>query len=126
MIDGSIIEAGEDYVMFIKDETIDPAQKNIKIGRSKELTKGYGLPSPPITGDYWAEGPTATKIGDRWVVYFDKYTNHEMGAVASTDLEHWKDISDKISFPQGTRHGTVFKVTNKEFSKLKDYADLSP
>ncbi len=49
-----------------------------------------------------------------------------MGAVASTDLEHWNDISDKISFPQGTRHGTVFKVTKKEFSKLKDYADLSP
>lgn len=33
-----------------------------------------------------------------------------MGAVSSPDLKQWNNISDKISFPEGTRHGTVFKV----------------
>lgn len=120
VIDGTIKKVEDEYVMFIKDETIDPAQKNIRITRSKNLTEGYGPASPPITGDYWAEGPTVTQVGEEWIVYFDKYIEHEMGAVASTDLVHWTDISDQISFPKGTRHGTVFKVTQQEFLKLKE------
>lgn len=126
VIDGSLIKVGEEYLLFIKDETIDPAQKNIKITRSSELTAGYGPPSEPITGDYWAEGPTATKVEKQWVVYFDKYTDHQMGAVSSTDLENWKDISGEISFPEGTRHGTVFKVTKQEFSIFHKYMAYPP
>src|SRR5690606_300028 len=73
VIDGSIVKSGEDYLLFHKDETINPPQKNIRISRSKQLTEGYGAPSEPITGDYWAEGPTIMKVGDLWMVYFDKY-----------------------------------------------------
>ena len=121
VIDGSLIKVGEEYLLFIKDETIDPSQKNIKITRSNELTGGYGPPGNPITGDYWAEGPTVTKVGKQWVVYFDKYIDHQMGAVSSTDLVNWKDISEEVSFPEGTRHGTVFKVTKQEFSNFRNY-----
>lgn len=125
VIDGTIIKKEDDYVMFIKDETVEPAQKNIRITRSKDLKKGYGPVSAPITGEYWAEGPTVTKVSEQWIVYFDKYIDHEMGAVASTDLVHWEDISEQISFPEGTRHGTVFKITEQEFLKLKDFIDSS-
>ncbi len=41
-----------------------------------------------------------------------------MGAVESTDLKNWKDISNKISFTGGVRHGTVFKVPHKLAKKL--------
>ena len=36
-----------------------------------------------------------------------------MGAVESNDLKNWTDISDKISFTGGVRHGTVFRVPKK-------------
>ncbi len=85
---------------------------------SKKPTKGWGDASAPITGDYWAEGPTVAKVGNEWVVYFDKYRDKKYGAVASPDLINWKDISDKISFPGGTRHGTVFKVSKAEYLAL--------
>jgi beta-xylosidase len=114
VIDGTLIKVDGTYVLFVKDETREPAQKNIRIARSHQLTGKYGPSGPPITGDYWAEGPTVAKVGDRWIVYFDKYIDHEMGAVASTDLENWEDISDIISFPEGTRHGTAFKITKAE------------
>ena len=39
-----------------------------------------------------------------------------MGAMASKNLLEWTDISDQISFPEGTRHGSVFKV-NKNILK---------
>lgn len=119
VIDGTIVKEGNEYVMFIKDETIEPAEKNIRITRSNQLPGGFGPASPPITGDYWAEGPTAIQIGEQWLVYFDKYMDKKMGAVASKDLLHWEDISDQVRFPAGMRHGTVFKVTAEEFLKLK-------
>lgn len=111
VIDGSLIQADGNYILFLKDETRYPPEKNIRIATSENLTKNYSSASEPITGDYWAEGPTPAKIGDHWVVYFDKYIDHRMGAVRSTDLVNWEDISDQIHFPEGTRHGTVFKVS---------------
>jgi hypothetical protein len=104
--------------MFLKDETRYPPQKNIRIATSKELTKGYSKPSNPITGSYWAEGPTAVKIGNQWIVYFDKYMEHKYGAVTSTDLVNWTDVSDKIQMPKGIRHGTVFIITKDELTRL--------
>ncbi len=118
VIDATIQQDGNRYVMFLKDETKKPPQKNIRLAFSNTLTAGYGKPSAPITGDYWAEGPTVIKTGNEWIVYFDKYTKHSYGAVSSPDLINWTDVSDRISFPQGTRHGTVLKITRPEFEKL--------
>ncbi len=120
VIDATVAKAGHRYIMFLKDETLKPvAQKNLRVAFSDHLTGGYSSPSAPITGKYWAEGPTAISIKGRWIVYFDKYTEHKYGAVASSDLQHWTDISDEVNFPQGTRHGTVFAVTRKEFEAMK-------
>ena len=118
VIDASIQQEGKKFIMFLKDETKTPPQKNIRMATSKSLYRNYSQPSAPITGKYWAEGPTAIKIGESWIVYFDKYTEHKYGAVTSTDLINWIDISDKVSFPKGTRHGTVFTITKEEFGKL--------
>ena len=118
VIDATIIRDKKENVMFLKDETKTPPQKNIRIARSNTLTGSYSAPTAPITGDYWAEGPTVAKIDNSWVVYFDKYTKHTMGAVQSTDLVNWTDISDKVSFPKGTRHGTAFRVPIAVLNKL--------
>jgi len=121
VIDATILKNGKEYVMFLKDETKKPvAKKDLHIATSKKLTKGYGKPSPAITGKYWAEGPTAIKMGEEWVVYFDKYTSGRYGAVTSTDLVNWKDISDKIVMPKGIRHGTVFKISAAQFKIINN------
>jgi hypothetical protein len=120
VIDATIQKVGrKKYVMFLKDETLKPPHKNLHTATSKHLTKGWSNPSPSITGNYWAEGPTSVKIGDEWIVYFDKYRDHKYGAIASKDLQHWSEVSDKISLPPGIRHGTIFKITREEFEKLK-------
>lgn len=117
VIDATILFHEGKFIMFMKDETLNPPQKNIRIAYADQLTGPYSAPSVPITGDYWAEGPTVLRKDGMWIVYFDKYKDGKYGAVTSTDLEHWNDISDQISFPEGTRHGTVFTVKN---SLLKD------
>ncbi|MCU7551199.1 glycoside hydrolase family 43 protein [Chitinophagaceae bacterium LB-8] len=118
VIDATILKDGKRYVMFLKNETRYPVEKNIRVATAKKLKGPYSAPSKAITGNYWAEGPTAIKIGNQWLVYFDIYRDHAYGAVTSTDLVNWTDISDKVEFPKGTRHGTVFSVSKKEFENL--------
>jgi predicted GH43/DUF377 family glycosyl hydrolase len=113
VIDGTIQKIDGVYTMFLKNEVLTPdPEKNIRIATSNSLAGGYSLPSEPITIN-WVEGPAAIKIKDKWIVYFDKYTKHKMGAIISSDLKNWTDISDKINFPKGTKHGTVFKVEER-------------
>lgn len=119
VIDATIVKNGKEYIMFLKDETVEPPQKNIRAARSRSFDKDYSPPGAPITGNYWAEGPTAIKINGEWIVYFDKYRDHKMGAVTSRDFITWTDISDQVKFPEGVRHGTVFKISRKIYEGLK-------
>ncbi len=121
VIDGTLIKNRGRYVLFLKDETRHPAQKNIRVATGRKLTGEYSMPSEPVTGNYWAEGPTTAVVDGYMVVYFDKYIDHQMGAVRSKDLEKWEDISHLIEFPKGTRHGTVFKVGRDHLERLKSF-----
>lgn len=118
VIDASIVRDNGRFVMFLKDETREPAQKNLKVAFSDQLAGPYSAASAPITGNYWAEGPTALKKGKDWLVYFDKYRDHKYGAILSSDLKNWKDVSDQISLPKGLRHGTILQIKQKELKKL--------
>lgn len=119
VIDAVITDVDGEYFMVVKNETKFPeVKKDLHISRSKQLLDGYDRFSAAIS-DHWVEGPTITKVQDRWIIYFDRYRQHAMGAIASYDLEVWEDISSEVSFPAGSRHGTVFKITSQELQKLK-------
>ncbi len=119
-IDAVITKHNGSYLMVLKDETLFPEpQKNLHVASSQSLTGGYGKASGPITG-HWVEGPTISRIGDEWVVYFDRYREKKMGAISSMDFENWTDISDSISFPPGTRHGTVFRVERSILENIRE------
>ncbi len=118
VIDATVFRVDKQWAMILKDETRTPPQKNLRVSFSKKIGKGWSEPSAPITGNYWAEGPTVARLGNEWVVYFDKYNEHKYGAVSSPDLKTWHDISDQVIFPAGTRHGTVFKISARELEAL--------
>ena len=119
VIDATILKTKDAYRMFIKDETLLPEpKKNIRIATSDKLQTQWSPPSEPITQN-WVEGPTVMQFNDHWIVYFDRYTEGKMGAVRSSDLKTWTDISDQIQFPEGTRHGTIFNVKESLYNKIK-------
>ena len=41
------------------------------------------------------------------------------GAVSSSDLKNWTDISSLVTFPVGMRHGTILKISSKELKKIQ-------
>jgi hypothetical protein len=118
VIDATIVPDGKRFVMFLKDETREPAQKNLKIAFANKLLGPYSKASEAITGNYWAEGPTTIRTNEGWLVYFDKYRDHKYGAIRSTDLKTWTDVSSEITLPKGLRHGTILKITQGELERL--------
>lgn len=121
VIDATIARNESQYFMIIKDETLLPeAQKTLHVLESDNLYN-WNVSISEAISNHWVEGPTITKIGDEWMVYFDQYREHKFGAVKSKDLKSWSDISDQIEFPDGIRHGTVFKVSKDVLDGLKGY-----
>lgn len=119
VIDGAIMKKGKDYHLFVKNENLTPPEKNIRVTSNN---KPYDFPievSEPITGNYWAEGPSPLQVGEYVYVYFDKYMEGKYGAVRSKDMKSWEDVSDQITFPVGTRHGTAFEVSEDILNALK-------
>ena len=118
VIDATIVKDAGKYVMFVKDETKQPvAKKNIRIAIGKKVEGPYGSASKPISPD-WVEGPTALKIAGQWYLYYDAYTRHRYEGLKSKDLKNWEPITDKLSFPEGTRHGTAFSVPDGVLERL--------
>ena len=119
VIDATIMPYDGEFVMFVKNENPYPPEKNIRIVKSSHAGGPWGEVSEPITGDYWAEGPTPFQVGEYTYVFFDRYRDHFYGAIRSKDLGHWEDVTDSISFPRGLRHGTVFKAPESVIQKLR-------
>ncbi|MEK6477472.1 family 43 glycosylhydrolase [Catalinimonas sp. 4WD22] len=120
-IDASIYPLEDRYLMFIKDESELPeAQKNISIAYADEITGPYQVEGEPISGDYWAEGPTAAQIDGTWHLYFDKYRKGEFGLLVSDDLQSWEEKSEQLEMPEGIRHGTIFRVSRDVLQKLQE------
>ncbi len=118
-IDATIVKDHARYIMFIKDETKAPVpRKDIRIATADQAEGPYSSASAPFTPD-WVEGPTALKIGDSWYVYYDAYTRHRMEGARSKDLVHWEPITDRLRFPKGVRHGTVFRVSDEILATLQ-------
>jgi hypothetical protein len=119
VIDGFIIKAAPDrYVMVVKDETLRPTpKKHLRVTEAKRPEGPYGPASAPISID-WVEGPSALKLGDEWIVYYDEYTRKKYGAVRSADLIAWKPV-ENVRFPQGTRHGTAFAAPPEVIAGLR-------
>lgn len=118
VIDGAILQKDSIYYLFVKNENSAPAEKNIRVTSGN---KPFDFPtsvSEPITGEYWAEGPAPLQVGEYVYVYFDKYRDKRYGAVRSRNMVDWEDVSDSISFPSGTRHGTAFSVSESFFDGL--------
>lgn len=119
VIDATILKHNHEYLLFLKNENPNPPEKNIRITTSKNAAGPYPTNvSEPITGNYWAEGPTTLQVGKYTYVYFDKYREHKYGAIRSANLKDWEEVSDSIRFPSGTRHGTAFAVDKEFFEQL--------
>jgi len=117
VIDAVIVKQQKDkYVLILKDNT--RPNRNIKVAFSDKALGPYINVSQPFTGNF-TEGPTVTKSGDDWLIYYDSYRDKKYGASKTTDFKIFTDISDKISIPEGHKHGTIIRVKEEILNGMK-------
>lgn len=110
-IDATILKRGKgDYVMVVKDNT--RPERDIKVAFASDPQGPWSKASAPFTG-HFMEGPTTVKLpkgsplGDGWLIYYDRYRMKDFGASYTDDFIHFTDVSDKVSVPEGHKHGTM-------------------
>jgi hypothetical protein len=128
-IDATFLQDGDKRWLIIKDETKFPvAAKNLRLGSAAGARGPFGTLSAPFTPPgLWVEGPTAVKIGDDFLVYFDAYTTKQYRVMRSRDLVKWEDVTGQTSFPfedtpERMRHGTVIAVPRALIERLRSPA----
>jgi beta-xylosidase len=127
VIDANLLRDDDgSWLMFVKNETVQPkTEKNIRMIRGATAEGPWGEASPPLTGNYWAEGPAAIKVDGEYRVYFDKHRLNAIGLVRSRDLKNWEDVSDTVTFPADARHGCILAVPREVVARLLQVGPVS-
>jgi len=118
VIDATMLAANSRFYLIFKDETLKPVKKHLRMAVAEQPGGPFASPAPPFTSA-WVEGPTALRLGDEYIVYFDCYRDHHYGAMASKDLEHWTDVTTRLVMPPGIRHGTALQVPAEVVANLR-------
>ncbi|MBE8717065.1 glycoside hydrolase family 43 protein [Cellvibrio polysaccharolyticus] len=124
VIDATFLTFNDQLYLIVKDETRFPPKKYLQIAVAHSKTGPFEKLSDPITPEgFWVEGPTAVQIGDAAIIYYDAYMTRRYGALRSTDMKTWEDISEQMHFPDENtpirmRHGTVIEASKSILEKL--------
>jgi hypothetical protein len=86
----------------------------------QSLFENRSILKPEAGQDKLMRDPFVIRGGDGkfHMVWTVSWNERGIGYAWSDDLLHWTDISGSIRFPEGTRHGTVLKITEKELDFL--------
>ncbi|MHC4575027.1 MAG: glycoside hydrolase family 43 protein [Planctomycetota bacterium] len=128
-IDAYLLKDGEEYLLFFKDEryndsdVLTPAHQNIRMARGKSRYGPFGDISEPITGKgpgkWHNEGSCVVKHQGEYYVFYDHHSGQTyFGATRSKDLKNWTDVSDKMNFPKGLKHGSIINVPKRVLTPL--------
>lgn len=105
------------YYLIFKDERLDPRMKAMRLATGPTPLGPWSEPSDTFTRP-WSEAPSAIRVRDQWIVYYDAYSRGYYGAVRSPDLINWTDITDKTVFPAGHRHGSILEIDGPTAERL--------
>ena len=97
--------------MIVKDETLKPERKHLRIASARTPLGPFGPLSTPLPGA-WVEGPSVITAGRDTIVFFDRYRDKKYGAVRSRDLVTWEVIDHLIRMPPRASHGTIVPVSD--------------
>ncbi len=125
-IDLTFLRADGKQWAIVKDETKFPEpRKHLRLAAAASVQGPFGPLGPAFSpAGLWSEGPTAVKIGDWYMVYFEAYVQKHYCAMRSRDLQTWEDVTGRMRFvnegtPERMKHGTVIAVPRALVDKLQ-------
>ena len=115
VIDCEILKDGDRFVLLLKDNT--RPERNIRVAFARTPLGPWSDISKPLT-EKFTEGPSALKIGDEWLVYYEAYQAKHYGAMKTRDFKTFTDVTQEMTFPDGLKHGTVLRVPRADLDEL--------
>lgn len=111
-IDTTLLRQGDHTYAIFKETDDQPAKDygSIHVARADDILGPYKLLDEVVLKKEQAEGPTIVDTGDEVLVYFDYYTQRWYGGRATRDWTSWKEPEGDIAFPEGQRHGSIFRA----------------
>jgi hypothetical protein len=127
VIDATMFHDRNRWYLVFKDQTTDPLRYAIRWTSGPTVEGPWGTLSGPIT-ESWSEGPSVIHVGDKFIVYYDHYRapRARYEGVETTDWLHWTSVNDQMHFPEASKHGSFFRVTDAEAEKLLTRHDGAP
>jgi hypothetical protein len=117
IIDSTMVQSDDTYYLITKDERLVPEKKHLFVSTASSPKGPWSAPGPAIS-DSWVEGPTTLVKDHNTLVFFDRYRIKKYGAIQSSDFIKWTDISERISMPEGARHGNIIRVKKEQIEAL--------
>lgn len=116
-IDGYLLKrAPKDYVLIVKDNR-KPGYSNLFCVFSDSPYGPFHNPTAPFSRTY-SEGPSAIKVDNDWIIYFDQYRPQEYGAVKTRDFRTFTPIPGAISLPSWHKHGSIIRISREIIDSL--------
>lgn len=115
-IDSTLVRDGKRWIMIFKDERKNPEKKNLRLAFSDKPSGPWKNVTESFS-EAWVEGPSSVKIGNDWLIYFDRYRQRRYDALKTRD---WKEFTpEKVTFPDDHRHGTVVSISEADAKALQ-------
>ncbi|MEP6747323.1 MAG: glycoside hydrolase family 43 protein [Bacteroidota bacterium] len=116
VIDAVIVKRKvNDYVLVLKDNT--RMERDIKVAFSSNAMGPFTNVSKAFSDGY-TEGPAVVKTKDEWLIYYDSYRKKTYEASATKNFISFENADNKITVPQGHKHGTIVVVKKKLVKNL--------
>lgn len=114
-----MVDGRTQWALVLKDQSVDPLRYQIRWAAGPSVEGPWGTLSGPIT-ESWSEGPSMLKVGDEYIAYYDHYRapRARYEGVETKDWVHWVSANDKMRFPENSKHGSFFRVTEEEAKRL--------
>jgi signal transduction histidine kinase len=99
------------YLVFKED-----ADNHLRLAAAEHPDGPFGPVSPVLETDF-AEGPMLFRIDGQVVAGF-VISGNRTGALKTTDLQHWEDISSGMFLPPGSHQGSVLELAGEKLRPL--------
>jgi len=111
--------APDKWFFVFKDQSLDPLRYTIRWTSGPTAEGPWGALSGPVA-ESWSEGPSVIQVGDKFIIYYDHYRapRPRYEGVETTDWIHWASVNDKMHFPEAAKHGSFFRITEAEATRL--------
>jgi hypothetical protein len=105
--------------MVFKDERRDPLKKNLRLAWAGDPA-GPWQAEPESVLKSRVEGPPVARIQGGWLVCFGHHGKPQhCGACRTADRKRFDDVTSRMSFPSGHRHGTVVPISRQDRKRLE-------